>query len=135
MKKKYETMTMGRMRNILERQKYKDLFDGDKSVYAVSISFYFGEEFGRIDDTRTLTREDLENILSFKRKNMIELENIVVIHDGYAKLGSYFREAADSDIECVWSGRTRRDYYTKEREYEILDGNGSWSWVKGFKIK
>lgn len=133
--RKYQDMTIGRLKAVVEYEKYKDLFDGIKSIYATAMDHFFGSEYGRIDDTRTLTREDLERILSFDRKNIIEMEDIVVIHDGHAKLGSYFREAADSDIECVWTGRTRFNKHTQEIEYEIIENKGSWSWVKNFESK
>lgn len=105
--------------------KYSELLKRNKSVYVVSRNHYFGIDYGLFNEEtiKDFYRDDLELILSNKYSpmNFIELDDIIVLHDGNSQLvvTDYGKEKA------VWTGRTKRD-----GSKEIIYGEGSWTWTE-----
>lgn len=124
--KNYSQFTMGELRARIEK-KYESLLASEKLVYIVAGNTYYGSDYGLLSEEslKDFNRTDLEEVLSNKFsavRNVIELDNIVIIHDGYAKKREFLKNG--EYIECVYTGNS------KHGEDEVIYGQGSWSWVK-----
>lgn len=122
--KKYENMGMKELRaRVLN--KYSEILNTGKPVFVVSTTNYFGSNYGLFDEetTKDFDRKDLELLLNKYSavKNIIELDDIIIIHDGNSqKVIVDFN--GDREI-AVWTGKEKRD-----GSKEILNHEGSWSW-------
>ena len=125
--KNYGQFTMGELRSRIEK-KYETLLTSEKLVYVVAGNYtYYGSDYGLLssESLKDFNRADLEEVLSNKFsavKNVIELDDIIVIHDGYAEKREFNKNG--EYIECVYTGNSRYG------EDEVIYGQGSWSWVK-----
>lgn len=125
--KNYGQFTMRELRGRIEK-KYETLLTSEKLIYIVSKDMYFGADYGLINSNtlKDFSREELGNALSSKFsaiRNVIELDDIIVIHDGFAEKREFCKNGVY--IECVSTGKSN-----KYGEDEVIYGHGSWSWVK-----
>lgn len=123
--KNYGQFTMGELRARIEK-KYEKLLKSEKPLYIVSKDTYYGSDYGLMSEKTLLdfTRTELEEILSSKFsaiRNVTELEDIIVIHDGFG--GQREFKQGDEYIQCVYTGKTTRS------KDEVIYGKGSWLWT------
>lgn len=124
---KYGQFTMGELRSRIE-DKYKSLLTSEKLIYIVSKDMYFGADYGLINSNtlKDFSREELGNVLSSKFsaiRNVIELDDIIVIHDGFAEKREFYKNG--EYVECVSTGKSNR-----YEEDEVIYGQGSWLWTR-----
>lgn len=125
--KNYGQFTMGELRSRIEK-KYETLLTSEKLIYVVAGNYtYYGSDYGLLssESLKDFNRADLEEVLSNKFsaiRNVIELDDIIVIHDGYAEKREFNKNG--EYIECVYTGNSRYG------EDEVIYGQGSWCWVK-----
>ena len=107
--------------------KYQEVLKSDKLIYVVGKNNYFGDDYGAFDEEtiKDFHREDLEIMLSNKYSALkfIELDNIIVLHDGNAE------QAILDDELVVWTGKIKRD-----GSKELLYGKGSWTWREAITL-
>lgn len=124
MEKRYAHMGLRELQ-VRVLDKYSELLKRDKSVYVISKNHYFGINYGLFDEEtiKDFDRKDLELLLSNKFsavKNTIEMDDIIIIHDGNSQ--KVIVDNGDREI-AVWTGKEKRD-----GSKEILNQESSWSW-------